>query len=128
SAGSTRPAVADIAYARSGDLAAVRTFVRSAAIGHGLSAPRTEMLVLAISELTTNTLQHTTSGGRVRVWSGDGQIVCEVVDRGAERSFGHMPAADSHRGRGLAIVRRVVDALSSYVGDAGTVVQVRMNY
>lgn len=127
-AGSTQPAVADIVYAEPGDLAAVRTFVRAVATGRGLSPTRTEMLVLAVSELTTNTLQHTAGGGRVRMWSDDRQIVCEVVDRGTERPFGPMPAADSQRGRGLAIVRRVVDALSTYVADVGTVVQIRMNY
>lgn len=128
SANSTRPAVSDIAYAEPGDLAAVRTFVRAAATSCGLSSTRTEMLVLAVSELTTNTLQHTSGGGHVRMWSDDLQIVCEVVDGGGARSFGQMPAADSHRGRGLAIVRRVVDALSTYAADAGTVVQIRMNY
>lgn len=127
SVGSVGAVVDGMAYGEPGDVAVVRSFVRSAAVNRGLSAARAELLVLAVSELATNTLQHTTGGGRVRVWSHGHQIVCEVTDGGAARSIGQMPAADSQRGRGLAIVRRVVDAVSIYAGPGGTVVQMRMN-
>lgn len=120
-------AVDAMAYALPGDVAQVRSFVRSAALHRGLSAARVEFLVLAVSELASNTIQHTTGGGQVRVWSGDGQVVCEVVDRGADKAFGPMPVADSRRGRGLAIVRRVVDDLTTFATAAGNVVQLRMN-
>ena len=120
-------AVEDMAYAGPGDLAAVRTFVRSAVVGRGLASSRADMMVLAVSELATNTLQHTRGGGRVRIWGEARQVVCEVVDGGGDRSFGRMPPADSHRGRGLAIVERVVDGASMSSGPDGTVVQLRMN-
>jgi anti-sigma regulatory factor (Ser/Thr protein kinase) len=84
------------------------------------------MLTLAVSELTTNTLQHTTGGGRVRVWAEDGQLVCDVVDGGPPRSFGAMPPADSVRGRGLAIVDRVADEVSTSTGPDGTLVRIKM--
>ncbi|HEY1489070.1 MAG TPA: ATP-binding protein [Micromonosporaceae bacterium] len=123
----SEPVVDAMAYGEPGDVAAVRSFVRSAALDRGLSAARAELLVLAVSELATNTIQHTTGGGRVRVWSDRHQVVCEVVDGGTDKRFGQMPAAESRRGRGLAIVRRVVDDLSTFAAPAGTVVQLRMN-
>ncbi len=125
--GPAERAVDGMAYAEPGDLVAVRTFVRSAAVDRGLPSSRAEMMVLAVSELATNTLQHTTGGGRVRVWGNDRQVVCEVVDGGGPRSFGRMPHADSHRGRGLAIVEQIVDGVSSYAGPDGTVVQIRID-
>lgn len=113
-------------YRESGDLAVVRAYVRSAALAEGLPVDRAELLVLAVSELVTNTLQHTTGVGHVRVWRDGEQVVCEVADSGAARSIGEMPAAETRRGRGLAIAKRVVDELSQRTGVAGTVVQLRM--
>lgn len=126
-AGADRHAVDDMTYAEVDDLVSVRTFVRSAMADRGLSPARTEMMVLAVTELATNTLQHAAGGGRVRVWGDARQVVCEVADHGARRPLGQMPPADSHRGRGLAIVERVVDDVSTYTGPDGTVVQIRMN-
>ena len=37
---------------------------------------------MAVSELATNTLQHTTGGGLVRILAEPGRVCCEVVDRG----------------------------------------------
>jgi anti-sigma regulatory factor (Ser/Thr protein kinase) len=121
------PAAQTMTYAEPGDVAAVRSFVRAAAEERGLAPIRVEMLVLAVSELTSNTLQHTTGGGVVRLWSDDHHVVCEVADRGMVRSFGQMPPADSPRGRGLAIVQRVVDEVSTATGPDGTVVRIRMD-
>jgi anti-sigma regulatory factor (Ser/Thr protein kinase) len=122
------PPVADtMAYAQPGDVAAVRSFVRAAAVERGLAPTRAELLVLAVSELTSNTLQHTTGGGVVRLWGDDRHVVCEVADGGVTRSFGQMPPAESDRGRGLAIVQRVVDEVSTSTGPDGTVVRVRMD-
>jgi serine/threonine-protein kinase RsbW len=86
------------------------------------------LLTLAISELATNTLQHTTGSGVVRVWAADGQLICDVVDQGPPRSFGRsMPAANSIRGRGLAIVERVCDRVETFTVDEGTLVRIRLD-
>jgi anti-sigma regulatory factor (Ser/Thr protein kinase) len=109
------------------DLGAVRAFARSRALALGLPTLRAEQLALAVSELATNTLQHTTDGGEVRVWSEPGRLMCEVVDGGHERPFGAMPSPDSQRGRGLAIVREVCDDVATTSGPTGTSVRLRMN-
>jgi serine/threonine-protein kinase RsbW len=121
------PSADSMAYEQASDLAAVRAFVRMSALDLGLPESRVELLALAVSELTTNTLQHTSGGGHVSVWTDRDQLVCDVVDRGAMRTFGPMPAAGSIRGRGLAIVERVSDEVSISSDPDGTLVRIRMN-
>jgi serine/threonine-protein kinase RsbW len=117
-----------ISYAHADDIVAVRRFVAARAAALGLPAGRVDLLTLAVSELATNTVQHTTGGGHVRVWARSAQVVCDVVDRGPMRALGRrMPAADAVRGRGLAIVERVCDAVDVYAVAEGTLVRVRLN-
>ncbi|MEV4510155.1 ATP-binding protein [Dactylosporangium sp. NPDC049525] len=115
-------------YSEAEDLGAVRAFVRHHALALGMSEARTEMLMLAVNELATNTVQHTTGGGRVRVWTDAGQIVCDVVDQGPPRSFQRpMPAPDAVRGRGLPIVERICDQVDTVTGPDGTTVRLRLH-
>jgi serine/threonine-protein kinase RsbW len=117
-----------MSYAEAADLSAVRAFVRSRALALGLPDGRVDMLLLAVSELTTNTLLYTTGGGRVRVWTAAGQLVCDVIDSGPDRMFGRaMPPPDAMGGRGLAIVERVCDDVATSAGPDGTLVRVRLN-
>ncbi|MEW2383509.1 ATP-binding protein [Micromonospora sp. NPDC047707] len=120
------PPAESMPYARPEDLAAVRAFVRARALAGGLSPTRVDLLGLAVSELATNTLQHTEGGGLVRVWTAADDVVCDVVDRGGLRSVpGEMPAADAIRGRGLAIVARICDEATVSASPEGTLVRVR---
>jgi serine/threonine-protein kinase RsbW len=117
-----------MSYAVPDDLKVLRAFVAARALALGLPAGRVDALTLAVSELATNTLQHTTGGGHVRVWANAGQLVCDVVDRGPARSFGRpMPAADALRGRGLPIVERVCDVVDTSTVAGGTRVRIRLN-
>ena len=117
-----------MSYAATAELMALRAFVRSRALALGLAATRADLLLLAVSELATNTLQHTAGSGRVRVWAEAGQLVCDVVDRGPVPAFGRpMPPADAARGRGLAIVERVCDAVDTAAVPEGTLVRIRLN-
>jgi serine/threonine-protein kinase RsbW len=106
---------ATITYADAGDIGAVRAFVSARAAALGLRPERVELLALAVSELVTNTLQHTRGGGHVRLWTAGGQLVADVVDnapagtRAEQRSA--MPPAEAIRGRGLAIVEQICDAV-----------------
>jgi anti-sigma regulatory factor (Ser/Thr protein kinase) len=100
----------EMAYDRPADLAVVRAFVRDRAGDLGLPERRADLLTLAVSELATNTLQHTAGGGRVRLRAEPGRVLCDVIDQGPMRRLGRaMPAAQEVRGRGLAIVERVCD-------------------
>jgi anti-sigma regulatory factor (Ser/Thr protein kinase) len=115
-------------FAAAADLAAVRAFVRARALELGLAAGRAELLMLAVSELATNTLQHTSGGGRVRVWLEDAHINCDVWDGGTAPTFGRrMPPPESVRGRGLAIVEMVSDAVTISAGPDGSLVRIRLD-
>lgn len=117
-----------LSYDEAGDLGAVRAFVRDHALAAGMSEARTELLMLAVNELATNTVQHTTGGGRVRMWTDAGQVVCDIVDQGPPRTFQRpMPPADAVRGRGLAIVERICDQVDTVSGPDGTTVRLRLH-
>ncbi|WP_045748189.1 ATP-binding protein [Actinoplanes rectilineatus] len=117
-----------MSYQVADDLRAVRAFVTERALALGLPAGRIDLLTLAVSELTTNTLQHTTGGGHIRVWAENGRVVCDVVDQGAARPFGRaMPSAEAVRGRGLAIVERICDAVYTAAVPGGTLVRICLN-
>ncbi|GAA0487746.1 hypothetical protein Ade02nite_11930 [Paractinoplanes deccanensis] len=114
-------------YAEPGDLAPLRDFVRLHATALGLPGSRADLLTLAVSELATNTLQHTDSGGVVRLWAEDGHVVCDVIDSGPMRTLGRaMPAADAPRGRGLAIVERICDQVGVEESPEGTRVRLAL--
>jgi serine/threonine-protein kinase RsbW len=116
-----------VSYSQVDDLAAVRGFVRARAQALGLAPERAGRLLIAISELVTNTLLHTTGGGRVRVFAEPGFVVCDVVDGGRPREFGReMPSADAVSGRGLAIVERICDEVSTAAVPDGTLVRLRL--
>jgi len=118
---------AEAAYRAPGDLAVVREFVRAEAERIGLSRVRADLLAVAVSELATNTLQHTDGGGVVRIWAEPGRVRCEVVDGGEPPGFGRaMPAADQPRGRGLAIVERICDEVAIRPDGDGTAVRLGM--
>ena len=118
---------AELAYREPTDLALVRAFVRTRSMALGLPELRADLLTLAVSELATNTLQHATGGGLVRVWASDDAIGCDVLDQGPLRSLGHtMPAADAVRGRGLAIVERLCDEVTVDTEDGRTRVRLSM--
>ncbi|MEU5780979.1 ATP-binding protein [Micromonospora lupini] len=116
-----------MAYEVATDLRELRVFVCAGATARGLSPERVELLALAVSELATNTLQHTAGGGRVRLWADGDQLFCDVVDQGPARAFGRgMPAADAVRGRGLAIVEKICDEVAVLGVSEGTVVRIRL--
>jgi anti-sigma regulatory factor (Ser/Thr protein kinase) len=113
-------------YATAHELVAVRRFVRARAQALGLEPTRIDSLVLAVSELASNTLRHTAGGGRIRIWVDDRHVVCEVTDEGHHQPFGRpMPPPDAVSGRGLAIVERICDEVSTSTGPAGTWIRLR---
>jgi len=117
-----------MAYTEPDDLRVVRTFVAERALELGLPAARVDLLTLAVSELTTNTLQHTGGGGHIRLWAENGRLICDVVDGGGPRPFGRaMPSAEAIRGRGLAIVERVCDSVHTSTVPGGTLVRICLN-
>ena len=119
---------AGMTYTEPADLPTVRAFIAQQARELGLAAARINLLTVAVSELTTNTLQHTDGGGHIRIWADNGQLICDVVDGGGPRRFGRpMPSADAVRGRGLAIVERICDSVHTAAVPGGTLVRIYLN-
>jgi anti-sigma regulatory factor (Ser/Thr protein kinase) len=110
-------------------LAAVRHFIGAYARQAGLAHVRTAELVLAVNELATNSIRHAAGHGRVRTWTEDDMIVCEVGDSGRinQPLTGRVqPVPDQHGGRGLWIVNQVCDLVQIRSLPTGTSVRVRM--
>jgi serine/threonine-protein kinase RsbW len=116
------------AYHHADDLHDLRLWVQERAVQAGLSEGRALLLMLAVSELASNTLLYTTDGGLVEVFGEGGGVVCEVSDSGpiAARVAAAMPHATAESGRGLAIVEQVCDDVSIRAEGERTVVRLWM--
>jgi len=60
----------------------VRVLVGRYAERAGLPGERCSDLVVAVSEVTANTLTHTAGGGTVHIWASAGEVICRVHDGG----------------------------------------------
>ena len=94
------------------DMGRCADLVSGQAYAAGLGIAVTTDLVLAVHEIATNSLRHGGGGGRVRVWRGDDELVCEICDAGhiSDPLAGRrQPTADATNGRGLWIANRLAD-------------------
>lgn len=95
-------------------LGSIRDVVRELVARIGASTERVEALLVALNEVTTNAALYA-GGGRVRMWRDGRVVVCEVVDSGpgiTDPFAGYVPPhPESDGGRGLWLVRQLVDAV-----------------
>jgi anti-sigma regulatory factor (Ser/Thr protein kinase) len=111
------------------DLSQVRALVFQQARAAGLTESRANDLVLAVSEVTANTLRHTKSSGTLAIWHDTEEIVCEVHDGGriADPLVGtRKPPPDASGGHGLWLVRQVCDLVELTSDGEGTTVRMHM--
>jgi anti-sigma regulatory factor (Ser/Thr protein kinase) len=107
----------------------LRWFVAQRASEVSLAPSRTEDLVLALSELATNSLRHGGGTGMLRMWREDEALLCEVHDSGhiTEPLVGRsQPHAAQSTGRGLWVVNHLCDLVQIRSTRAGSVVRVHM--
>ncbi|MFE5540056.1 ATP-binding protein [Streptomyces sp. NPDC056492] len=89
----------------------LRARVRAVLAGWPVSAEVADVLLLAVSELAGNVVQHAAAGGRMRVGLAfdGGRLRLEVADQGGRPPLLPDPAAevdpDAESGRGLLIVQ-----------------------
>ena len=110
-------------------LGTVRWFTAQAAAEVSLGPSRTEDLVLAISELATNSLRHGGGLGMLRIWKQDDTLLCEVIDSGhiTEPLVGRNPPLPTYpSGRGLWVVNHLCDLVQIRSNELGTAVRVHM--
>lgn len=118
----------DVAFDRD-SLGAMRAFVGELAADAGITGPRRDDLLLAISELATNSVRHGGGDGTLQVWHDGDSLVCEVRDRGTIEPplvGRRRPAPASLHGYGLWLVNQVCDLVQVRARDGGTVVRMRM--
>lgn len=97
------------------DLSDLRHLVKSRAMDSGLSTRRATDLAFAFNEIATNAIVHGRPPASVRIWTGDGEIVCEVADTGGginDPAAGRVaPSPEAPGGRGLWMARQLCDRL-----------------
>jgi anti-sigma regulatory factor (Ser/Thr protein kinase) len=107
-------------------LPAVRRMVAQHAERAGLSPQRTADLVLAASELTTNTVRHGGGTGELTLWADD-EVVCQLTGNGCLTAplAGRIPVpADAlGGGRGLLLVNQLCDLVRVHTTSAGTTIR-----
>ncbi len=108
-------------------LRGIRETVVRHARGAGLDSERVNSLVLAISELVSNSIEHGAGHGSLRWWTHPRRVIAEVHDPG---SLGEVlpglrrPALTGERGRGVYLARRLCDVVHLWSGPDGTRVRV----
>jgi anti-sigma regulatory factor (Ser/Thr protein kinase) len=120
------PGTAELAFGLD-QLQAARALVGEQATDAGLSRERVEDLTLAISELATNAIRHGDGGGRLRVWTRPGRLVCQVDDSGHIRdplAGRRLPVPDAGGGIGLWAVNQLCDLVEVRSSRDGTTVRV----
>ena len=123
------PTAIDVQFRFKEELAELRALVRTLAMFAGLSSKRRDDLVLAVSELATNTLRHTADGGRLTIWEEADSLICEVRDTGrvSDPLIGrHRPSSGYGGGRGLWLVNQVCDLVQIRCAGDGTRVRLHV--
>jgi anti-sigma regulatory factor (Ser/Thr protein kinase) len=116
-----------------GSLYVLRQVVAVRAAAAGMGEARARDVVLALNELASNAVSHGAGRGRLRMWSQDGALCCQVEDagraprggrRGADEEAGAAGWPYAH-GHGLWVVGLLADQMSVASGPEGTCVTVR---
>jgi anti-sigma regulatory factor (Ser/Thr protein kinase) len=124
------PAPGAVSLTFTTDLAAVRAVVRRCAERAGLSDKRAIDLVIAVSEVAANTVQHARTAGTLDIWHDAGEIICQVTDGGfiADPLAGaRAPGPGAMSGYGLWMVSQVCDTVVFDSDETGTTVRMRMS-
>ncbi len=112
------------------DLHDVRALAAAAATAGGLSASRTNDLVVAASELAANSILHGGGRGLASVWGEEGVVFVEVADGGTitDPMVGRKrPDPSAEGGRGLYIAKQLCDEVWIDTGRSGTRIRLRMD-
>jgi anti-sigma regulatory factor (Ser/Thr protein kinase) len=120
------PGLRERAFSKT-DLGAVRRLVGDWATSNGLAEAGIEELVLAVNELTTNSVSYGGGRGTLMLWREQETLVCQVCDRGhIEDPLAGRRRPDAHEqsGRGLWLVRQLCDLVEIDSSPQGTAVRI----
>jgi anti-sigma regulatory factor (Ser/Thr protein kinase) len=111
------------------DLGSLRAVVYEHAARHGLRSAQVEDLVVAASEVATNSIRHGGGRGTLLMWHDGDAIVCELRDRGriSDPLVGReRPSRQHDGGAGLFLANQFCDLVQVRSSAGGTVVRLRM--
>jgi anti-sigma regulatory factor (Ser/Thr protein kinase) len=114
----------------SGDLRRLRAFVASHAERAGLGNEAATGVVLAVSEVASNSIRHGGGRGELRIWTEGRMLVCEVSDAGSITSplvGRERPAPDAAGGAGLWLANQLCDLVQISSSARGTAVRVHQS-
>ncbi|MDX6553856.1 MAG: hypothetical protein QOD86_51 [Miltoncostaeaceae bacterium] len=123
------PSAAAVRFGPEG-IGGLRRAVAAQAAEAGLPGGRAEDLMLAVSELATNSVRYGGGGGTLAAWADRGAFVCEIRDAGRleDPLVGRArPAAGQRSGRGMWLVNEVCDLVQVRSTAAGTVVRLHLS-
>ena len=113
-----------------GDLAELRRFVVEQASRVGMGRKKLAELEWAANEIATNVVRHGGGEGTVRTWSGSGEFICEIVDRGPginDPLAGQLPPdPDGELGPGLWLVHQLCDLVKVRSSTSGATVRLHI--
>ena len=117
-----------ISLEMTGEVAPARAAVSALIATNGWSGlDRADDLLLALSEIITNSIRHGRGRRHLRVWLHGRTVTCEVADDGhgpTDPLVGYRPpGTDTVGGRGLWIAHQLCDALAVLHRDGETVIR-----
>jgi anti-sigma regulatory factor (Ser/Thr protein kinase) len=123
------PPNAETIFFDRGTIHDLRAGVVSHAHAAGVDDESTEGLVLAVSEVATNTVVHAQGRGSAALWSADGSFICEL--RGPGRITDPMvgrvrPARGQMHGYGMWLANQFCDLVQIRSFDDGTTVRLHL--
>jgi anti-sigma regulatory factor (Ser/Thr protein kinase) len=122
------PANAEMCVVDAAALPRLRRVTTEFGLRQGLSDDRTDDLVLTLTELATNSIEHAHCAATVLLGRTDDQVVCQVRDNGhiSDPLAGRRPVAPiAERGRGLLMVNHLADLVRVYTVPGRTITEVR---
>jgi len=121
------PAGAEIIDYRT-SLREVRALVADHSSTLGLPGEQVTNLVIAVGEITANTLRHTRAGGTFGIWHTADEIICQAHDQGwiTDPLAGRTRQPPEAAGHGLWVVNQVCDLVEIRTGRAGTTIRLHM--
>ncbi|MHA6758614.1 anti-sigma factor RsbA family regulatory protein [Streptacidiphilus sp. PAMC 29251] len=114
-----------------GQLAAVRDHVADCAAQHGFGGARLRELLIAVTEVATNSINHGGGRGTLRVWADRTQLSCEFHDAGyiEDPLIGRVrPSAEQVGGHGMWLVQQLCDLVQiRSAPETGTTIRLHMS-
>jgi anti-sigma regulatory factor (Ser/Thr protein kinase) len=124
------PLLADVLTVGATELSSLRRFAQDYAVRVGLDARRQVELVLVVTELATNGIEHGGGLATVALYADREQLVCQVSDTGRPvppdpAGAGGSTIPRQFRGHGLLMVNHLADLVRVHSSPEGTVVRAR---